>query len=357
MINRIKILLPEIEQHLIDMENCEQDKTFHSEGNVLIHTKLVLEEVEKLTDINEKDKELLRWLAFFHDIGKPYCSIEEDDYIRSHGHSRIGYHITRKLLEKVDILSFEDKLQIINLVKYHGDPNFVINKKNPEYEIIKMSMDVNMKLLYHFALCDTLGRIAPDYKEFVDNIECFKIIAQDLNCFEKPYQFQSDIAKYNYIIKRTHHHLDIPFNDTKSKVHLMCGIPGVGKDTWIKNNLNKNIVSLDEIRKELKIKPNGNQGQVIQLAKERAKEYLRKGENFVWNATNTTRKMRNQLISLFTDYNAYITIICVNDTLEHILIKNNQRESAVPEKVIRKLHRNLEIPRQYEAHHVKIINL
>ena len=136
----------------------------------------------------------------------------------------------------------------------------------------------------------------------------------------------------------------------------MCGIPGVGKDTWIKNNLNKNIVSLDEIRKELKIKPDKNQGKVIQLAKERAKEYLRKGDDFVWNATNTTRKMRSKLIQLFTDYNAYITIICVNDTLEHILIKNRQREAMVPEKVIRKLHRNFEIPRQYEAHNVKVIN-
>ena len=34
------------------------------------------------------------------------------------------------------------------------------------------------------------------------------------------------------------------------------------------------------------------------MAKEEARTYLRKGQDFVWNATNITRQMRAQLIDL-----------------------------------------------------------
>ena len=46
-----------------------------------------------------------------------------------------------------------------------------------------------------------------------------------------------------------------PFN-----VWIMCGLPGAGKSTWIKNNLSKNIqvVNQDSIRIELGIMKNDN---------------------------------------------------------------------------------------------------
>jgi len=64
---KIKIWLP-IEEHLLAMQECEQDPIFHAEGNVLIHTKMVLDEVERLV-ISEDKKEILRWVALLHDIG------------------------------------------------------------------------------------------------------------------------------------------------------------------------------------------------------------------------------------------------------------------------------------------------
>lgn len=50
-------------------------------------------------------------------------------------------------------------------------------------------------------------------------------------------------------------------------------------------------------------------GWVVQTAKEEARTYLRKGQEFVWNATNITRQMRAQLIDLFVDYGAKVKIV------------------------------------------------
>jgi predicted kinase len=133
----------------------------------------------------------------------------------------------------------------------------------------------------------------------------------------------------------------------------LSGLPGSGKDTYIKNNLkNLPIISLDEIRKELNIKPTKEQGKVIQKAKEKAKEYLRKGEDFIWNATNTSKQMRTSLIQLFDIYNAYMNIIFIYKPLNDILIQNKQRNDIVPNDIIKKLFRKMEIPLSSECHKV-----
>ena len=56
------------------------------------------------------------------------------------------------------------------------------------------------------------------------------------------------------------------------------------------------------IRDELGVSATDNQGQVIQAAHERAREYLRKGTDFVWNATNVTRLNRSKVLRLLRDY-------------------------------------------------------
>lgn len=353
--SKIKIWLPILNEHLDKMKNCEQDPIWHSEGNVLKHTMMVLDEVEKLT-INEKQKTILWWSALLHDIGKPSCSTIEDGRIRSHGHSRRGYHLAMEVLDKTNLTKLV-KLEIINLIRLHGEPNWILENDNPEREIIKMSIQCNLENLYNLVKCDVLGRISKDNDEnFLENLEYFKEMSLELDCFNKPFKFKSNIAKYKYLIEKTHHYTDDPYNDTKSKVIMICGLPGSGKDTYINNYLSwLPIISLDNIRKELGIKPTDNQGKVIQTAKEKAREYMRKGENFVWNATNTTKRLRTKLISFFSEYNSYIEIKCLNTDIDLILKQNKNRDNKVPENIIIKLYKKLEIPTNDECHVVDII--
>jgi putative nucleotidyltransferase with HDIG domain len=348
-LEKTQIWLPGIKKYVQDMKECEQDPVWHGEIYVWEHVKMVLDEVEKLK-IKEEDKDLLRWVALLHDIGKPGCSTIEDGHIRSHGHSKRGYHIAMSLLEETH-LDNDQKQEILNIIRQHGEPNWILEKDDPEREVIRLSMCCRLDLLYNFVKCDILGRISEDKHQFLENLEYFKTISKDLDCFYKPYKFKSDIAKFNYFVKRTHHHTDIPYDDTKSKVYMVCGLPGSGKDTYINKALSwLPVISLDEIRKEFNIKPTDEQGKVIQTAKERARQYMRKGEDFVWNATNTTKRLRKEIISFFTEYNSYISINFINNSLEVILEQNKNRDQKVPENVIMKLYKKLEIPTEDECH-------
>ena len=150
----------------------------------------------------------------------------------------------------------------------------------------------------------------------------------------------------------------IPFDQPEMEVVLMSGLPGAGKDSYIKRNFkNMPVISLDSLREKMKIAPDdksGN-GQVIQAAKEDARVMLRAKKGFVWNATNTTRQMRAQLIEFFMSYNAAVKIVYV-EAPYHLLHKQNKnREADVPQSVLEKLIRKLEIPAPWEAHEVEYV--
>ncbi len=79
----------------------------------------------------------------------------------------------------------------------------------------------------------------------------------------------------------------------------MSGLPGSGKDTWICQNCPDHpVVSLDQLRQEMEIEPTDNQGQVAQAAKELCREHLRRGQSFVFNATNLLRATRNSMAGI-----------------------------------------------------------
>jgi len=338
------------------MELCKetpQNPEFHSEGNVYEHVLMVIDELKSLYGgLNDREKDLVSLAAFLHDVGKTKTTKFIDNKWTSPGHSKSGYHIALELLEEVD-LPFEDKLTVLNLILYHSKPQFSLTQENIDKYVISFSLDVNNKLLSLLNEADAKGRICNDKDDFLINTLYYRERCIELDCYEHSFKFNSNLIKFNYLVKGTHHYLDNSFDNTKSKVYIMSGIMGSGKDYYISKNLSGlSVISLDEIRKELKIKPTDEQGKVVQTAKERAKVFLRKGESFVWNATNITYDMRSKLIDTFLPYNPYITIIYKISDLKTVLKQNKERESVVPDNVIFKSFRKLEIPKQYEAHEV-----
>lgn len=258
------------------------------------------------------------------------------------------------MLRSGNVLPSPEKIRTIAfLVLNHGEPNWVFENVDPERGVISMSMEANLQLLYWFCVCDNLGRKADDIDVLMFKLDYFKEMAERLGCLTKPFQFSNTVTQFNYLVRRTHYFSDVCFDTTKSKVFMMSGLPGVGKDTYVQQNYKHlPVISLDEIRKELRIKPTDEQGLVIQTAKERAREFLRKGADFVWNATDTTKMVRSGLIELFDTYDAYITVIFIHKPLKVIEQQNKQRDAVVPFNVIEKLHRKLDIPSLKEAHEI-----
>lgn len=90
----------------------------------------------------------------------------------------------------------------------------------------------------------------------------------------------------------------------------MVGFPLAGKDTYIKENLSHmHVISLDDIREEFNVSPRDNSSKIAMVAKDRAKDYLRLKEPFVWDATNIVSDTRKKLCDLFSSYGARVKFI------------------------------------------------
>jgi predicted kinase len=112
-------------------------------------------------------------------------------------------------------------------------------------------------------------------------------------------------------------------------------------------------VSLDAVRRELGVSPEEEQAPVVARARDLAREYLRGGRPFAWNATNVTRLIRDPLVDHFASYGARVRIVYVEAAMEVILCRNRARATPVPEAVIRSLADRLEVPGPAEAHGVE----
>ena len=292
-----------------DMKNVPQSPIYHAEGDVAIHTQMVLEELFQLDEyqyLNEQDQHILAAAALLHDVEKRSTTvIESEKRITSKGHAKKGEYTARSILYKDVSTPFRIRETVAKLVRHHGLPLWIFEKQNPVQYLAKVSHEVNTELLAILAEADMRGRICPDKEEVIYRIQLFKELCMEHDCWGKPKSFASNLTRFKYM-NVGDISPDYPlFDDTKLEVILLSGLPGTGKDTFIQKQYSDwPVVSLDNIRRANNIAPDDKKGngKVVQMAKENAKEYLRSKTSFVWNATNTTQQMREQLIDLFTTY-------------------------------------------------------
>lgn len=342
------------------MNDVPQDKRYHAEGNVAIHTQMVLAALENedaYKALPEQDQEILCSSALLHDVEKYSTTVfENDGSITSNGHARKGAQFARQLLYISGFTPFAIREQIVGLVRYHGLPIWLFEKPDPLKALIKASMEVNTEWLSLLARADMKGRICNDQEDMLYRIDCFEEFCKEHNCWGSARQFVSGEAKMYYLQHDEAFADYIPFEQPAAEVVLMSGLPGAGKDTFIRQHYKDwPVISLDAIRSKRGISPTDKKGngQVIQEAKEQARVHLRKQQSFVWNATNTTSQMRMQLIELFNSYRAKVRIQYIEVPYQHLHGQNKNRDAIVPAAVLDKLVYKLEVPALWEAHCVE----
>jgi poly(A) polymerase len=110
-------LLAQVMPEAIRMHGVQQPPEFHPEGDVWVHTMLLLEKLPP------NATPTLAWGALLHDIGKPATYRPPDlnnpnDRIRFNGHVEVGVRIAETILDRLRF-SNEDTAQILALVKNH----------------------------------------------------------------------------------------------------------------------------------------------------------------------------------------------------------------------------------------------
>lgn len=345
-----------------DMEGVPQSPIHHAEGDVAVHTQMVLQELEQLTayqQLSEQQQEIIWASGLMHDIEKRSTTILDDSgNIISPGHAKKGALTTRQILYRDLATPFAIREIVVGLVRYHGLPLWIFEKQNPVQSLLKASLEVDTQLLTLLATADVLGRICADKNEMLYRIELFKELCIEQNCWGQPKLFPSELAKFQYFRKDEESPDYLPFDTTKSEAIILSGIAGSGKDHYIKIHYpNHPVISLDDMRRKLKINyrdTKGN-GRIIREAKELAKDCLRNHRPFIWNATNITAQMREQLIDLFAVYNPLIKIIYLEVPYKKLFSQNRNRDFPIPESAIEKMIDKLDVPKLWEAHSVKYV--
>jgi predicted kinase len=242
---------------------------------------------------------------------------------------------------------------IVGLIRHSSLPHFALENADGVKRVIRASLVIRCDWLALLAEADTSGRKCADRQALLDGVELFREFCREQRCFDAPRPFANDHSRFIYFRKEHGDPDYAAFDDTHNTVTLMCGLPGAGKDSWIRERAAElPVVLLDGLRRELGISPEDNQGRVIAAAKERARTFLRTNTPFVWNATNTSRRLREGLIRLFYDYGARTEIVYCEAALDEIFRRNAKRETVVPARVIRRLAESLDPPDASEAHKV-----
>ena len=82
---------------LATLAGVPQDRRYHGEGDVAIHTRLTVEACAP-----DAPPDLL-WAALLHDIGKARTTVVSGDRITSHGHQNMGAEMAGEILERMGL--------------------------------------------------------------------------------------------------------------------------------------------------------------------------------------------------------------------------------------------------------------
>jgi len=104
----LRHVLPEIST----MKGVEQPAEFHPEGDVFVHTLLLLENLPQPCPLT------LAWGALLHDVGKPPTFRVAPDRIRFDGHVEVGVKMTEEICRRLRFSNGEAE-QILALVDNH----------------------------------------------------------------------------------------------------------------------------------------------------------------------------------------------------------------------------------------------
>ena len=227
-----------------------------------------------------------------------------------------------------------------------------LRRADPLRAAILASWRVRNELTYLLAKADVLGRISATRDELAYRADLFRELCLENECFMQEAVWFNEHSRYRYVWSEETYPVEL-FDDTAFEVVVLAGVAGSGKDTYYaKHYPHLPMVSLDQIRKELKIRSDDREGQgkVAQLAYERAKAFCRRKQSFVWNSTNLTQELRNRLFNALRVYDPRFTIVYLETSQANIF---SRRKADIKHSILERMIGQLDMPLVGEGHEVK----
>ena len=368
---------------LCDFARTPQDPEWHAEGDVHIHTGMVLdalyEDLER-HPMAPSDRVCAVLGALLHDIAKPRTTTE----VEVRGVVRVASPLGRDMLAPVLCawdLPWHEAETVMDLVGYHHEPKLLVNKNQGRGAYMRVGRAVDAELLYRVTHADMSGRTCHDRPAQIEGTDMFRLFATEYEAATwyatwragfadvGPSEQARDLA-FGEAVRAAEagkvsslegaSHLRYGREAQVPELVVLVGPSGSGKSTWVERTLlpeGFEVVSLDDIRTSMR----GDRadqtmnGQVRQLGRERLKAALRARGKVVWDATSLRVDFRSQVVELGYAYGALVTIVLFARSHASLRAKNRARPHAVPEAVLTRQLEGFEWPERREAHRVLVL--
>jgi len=156
----VERLFPELDV----LVGCPQEPEWHPEGDVWVHTLLVIDEARKRIDDLEYPQQVAVMLgAVCHDLGKPATTAFVDGRIRSLEHEEQGVPPARSFLDRLNVHSlqgYDVRREVLGIVANHLKPGMFCKAQPPvgDGAFRRLAQKVDLELLARVARADCEGR-------------------------------------------------------------------------------------------------------------------------------------------------------------------------------------------------------
>jgi tRNA nucleotidyltransferase (CCA-adding enzyme) len=153
-------LFPEIKA----LVGCEQEPEWHPEGDVWVHTLLVIDQARTRIDDLDRPRQIVVMLgAVCHDLGKPPTTAFSDGRIRSIDHEQAGVAPATAVLDRLNIHTidgYDVRKQVLGIVAHHLKPGMFRQSPTPVSDgaFRRLAQKVDLEMLARVAKSDCLGR-------------------------------------------------------------------------------------------------------------------------------------------------------------------------------------------------------
>ena len=137
--------------------------------------------------------------------------------------------------------------------------------------------------------------------------------------------------------------------DNRPKLIMMVGLAGAGKSAiaqQIANNIDAEIISSDEIRKEFckDVNDQSKNGFVFNEMYKKAKQLLKNNKNVILDSTNLKACNRKVALEWFKHIDCIKFAYIIATPFEKCLANNKHRKRSIPEEVIKHQRETFQIP-------------
>jgi tRNA nucleotidyltransferase (CCA-adding enzyme) len=156
----IDALFPELKA----LVGCPQEPEWHPEGDVWIHTLMVIDQARtRIDDLPHPQQVAVMLGAVCHDLGKPPTTAFLDGRIRSIDHEQAGVAPATAVLDRLNVHTlggFDVRKQVLGITAHHLKPGMFGMSKTPVSDgaFRRLAQKVDLELLALVAKSDCMGR-------------------------------------------------------------------------------------------------------------------------------------------------------------------------------------------------------